>query len=56
MNRAEKKYNNETFNENVLDKIFNDNIMSFIFPNLRFTDEVGNSIMVRDILNESTIQ
>lgn len=56
MNRAQKKYNNETFNENVLDKIFNDNIMSFIFPNLRFTDEVGNSIMVRDILNEVTIQ
>ena len=56
INRAQKKYNNETFNENVLDKIFNDNIMSFIFPNLRFTDEVGNSIMVRDILNEVTIQ
>ena len=56
MNRAEKKYKNELINETVLDKIFNDNIMSFIFPNLRFTDEVGNSIMVRDILNEVTIQ
>ena len=56
MNRAEKKYKNELINETVLDKIFNDNIMSFIFPNLRFTDEVGNSIMVRDILNEVTNQ
>ena len=55
MNRAEKKYNNEQINENVLDKIFNDNIMSFIFPNLRFTDEVGNSIMVRDMINKVTI-
>lgn len=52
MNRAEKRYNEEEINETVLDKIFNDNLMSFIFPNLRFTDEVGNSIMVRDILNE----
>ena len=50
MNRAEKRYNEEEINETVLDKIFNDNLMSFIFPNLRFTDEVGNSIMVREIL------
>ena len=50
MNRAEKRYNEEEIYETVLDKIFNDNLMSFIFPNLRFTDEVGNSIMVREIL------
>lgn len=56
MNRAEKRYNEEEINETVLDKIFNDNLMSFIFPNLRLTDEVGNSIMVREILNEGTIQ
>ena len=50
MNRTEKRYNEEEINETVLDKIFNDNLMSFIFHNLRFTDEVGNSIMVREIL------
>ena len=50
MNRAEKRYNEEEINETVLDRIFNDNLMSFIFPNLRFTDEVGNLIMVREIL------
>ena len=40
MNRAEKKYKNELINETVLDKIFNDNIMSFIFPNLRNREEL----------------
>lgn len=52
MNRAEKKYKNELINETVLDKIFNDNIMSFIFPNLRYTDEAGNSVMVRELIIE----
>lgn len=52
MNRAEKRYNNEQINETILDKIFNDDIMSVIFPNLRLTDEVGNSIPVREILEK----
>ena len=49
MNRAEKKYKNEQINETVLDKIFNDDVMSFVFPNLRYTDEEGNSIMVKNM-------
>ena len=49
MNRAEKKYKNEQINETVLDKIFNDDVMSFVFPNLRYTDEGGNSIMVKNM-------
>ena len=49
MNRAEKKYKNEQINETVLDKIFNDDVMSFVFPNLRYTDEQGNSIMVKNM-------
>lgn len=49
MNRAEKRYNNEQVHETIIDKIFNDGVMSFTFPNLRFTDEYGNKIMVKDI-------
>lgn len=49
MNRAEKRYKNEQINETILDKIFNDDVMSFTFPNLRLTDEYGNKIMVKDI-------
>lgn len=49
MNRAEKRYKNEQINETILDKIFNDDVMSFAFPNLRLTDEYGNKIMVKDI-------
>lgn len=52
MNRAEKRYNNEQINETILDKIFNDDIMSVIFPNLRLTDELGNTIPVREILEK----
>lgn len=52
MNRAEKRYNNEQINETILDKIFNDDIMSVIFPNLRLTDELGNTISVREILEK----
>ena len=36
--------------KNILDYIFNDNIMSYTFPNLRYTDSSGNSIFVRDII------
>ena len=50
MNRAEKRYNDKQINETVLDKIFNDDIMSFIFPNLRLTDKVGNSVMIKEII------
>lgn len=49
-NRAEKTLNNEQINETFLDKIFNDDIMSFIFPNLRLTDKVGNSVMIKEII------
>ena len=49
MNRAEKRYKNEQISETILDKIFNDDVMSFAFPNLRLTDEYGNKIMVKDI-------
>ena len=49
MNRAEKRYKNEQINETILDKIFNDDVISFAFPNLRLTDEYGNKIMVKDI-------
>ena len=49
-NRAEKTLNNEQINETILDKIFNDDIMSFIFPNLRLTDKVGNSVMIKEII------
>lgn len=52
MNRAEKRYNNEQINETILDKIFNDDIMSVIFPNLRFTNEVGDTIFVREIIQK----
>lgn len=52
MNRAERRYNNEQINETILDKIFNDDIMSVIFPNLRLTDELGNTISVREILEK----
>lgn len=52
MNRAERRYNNEQINETILDKIFNDDIMSVIFPNLRLTDELGNTIPVREILEK----
>lgn len=52
MNRAKKIYNSEQINETILDKIFNDEMMSFIFPNLRFTNEVGDTIFVREIIQK----
>ena len=50
MNRAEKKYCGEQESETILDSIFNDKIMSAIFPNLRIMNSNGKDIMVKDII------
>lgn len=50
MDRAKYAYEGMEKEKNVLDYIFNDDIMSFTFPNLRYTDSNGNSIFVKDII------
>ena len=50
MDRAKYAYEGIEKKKNILDYIFNDNIMSYTFPNLRYTDSSGNSIFVRDII------
>lgn len=35
---------------NFLDYVFNDKLMSFTFPNLRYVDSNGNEIFIKDIL------
>lgn len=52
MNRVEYKYRGIYKEESTLDKIFNDNVMSTIFPNLRYMDSNGNEIYAVDILNK----
>lgn len=53
MKRVEYKYNEEYIQENVLDKIFTDEIMSNIFPNLRYVDSEGNTIFAVDVINKA---
>ena len=52
IDREKKIYNNEYLNETILDKIFNNEMMSFIFPNLRFTNELGDTIWVKEIIEK----
>lgn len=52
MNRANRIFNNEPVNETFWDKIFNDDIMSSVFPNLRIMNADGVDIMVKDVIKQ----
>ena len=40
------------FINKIEDKIFPNEIMKKVFPNLRFIDKNGNEIYIRDLINE----
>lgn len=46
-----KVFEEETILNKVADKVFPDNLMVKIFPNLRFIDDEGNEIYIRDVIN-----
>ena len=52
MKRVEYKYNRIYKEEKILDHIFNDKIMSTIFPNLRYMDQNGKEIYAVEIIKK----
>ena len=50
MDRAKITYEGGKREDNTLDYIFNDKLMSSTFPNLRYMDSNGDDIFVKDIL------
>lgn len=50
MNRAKCKYEMLEYKETALDYIFNDKLMSYTFPNLRYINNNGDEIFIREII------
>lgn len=48
-----KVYDEETILNTTAEKIFSNELMEKIFPNLRFIDDSNNEIMIKDVINKN---